>query len=71
MTGGNGTVIHAGTAPITLAATGDVTAEHLVTTGAVTVTSAAGTVTFNRDLGGSLGEGIGALARLAPGRTWS
>jgi filamentous hemagglutinin family protein len=67
LTGGNGTVVHAGAAPITLAASGSITAEHLVTTGAVSATSTAGTVTVNRDLGGTVGAGIASL-NVAAGR---
>jgi filamentous hemagglutinin family protein len=62
VTGGSGTVIHAGAAPITLRADGNVTAEHLVTSGPVTVSSALGNVILNRDLAGPSGGGIGSLA---------
>ena len=48
VTGGNGTIIHAGTAPITLTAAGEITAEHLVTSGAVNVSSAAGTLVLHQ-----------------------
>ena len=67
LTGGNGTVIHAGSAAITVSAAGDVATEHLVTSGAVKVTSDLGTVRFNRDLAGPTAAGIGSLA-VAAGR---
>ena len=70
VTQGNGVVIHAGSGAINLESRGDVTVQHLVTTGRVAVcsgqagaiTCAAPTVTFRRDLGGTLGDGIGALS---------
>ena len=61
VTGGNGTMIHAGAASITLHATGDVIAEHLVTSGAVNVSSTLGSVTLGRDLAGPAGGGLGSL----------
>jgi filamentous hemagglutinin family protein len=66
-TGRDGTMIHAGTAPITLSAVGNLTTAYLVTTGPVTLTSVAGNVSLNRDLGGGPGAGIGALT-VAAGR---
>jgi hypothetical protein len=64
LSGGNGTVIHSGAAPITLTAAGDVTAQYLVTSAAVTVASA-GSVRLNRELAGPSGNGIGPLAVIA------
>jgi filamentous hemagglutinin family protein len=61
VTGGNGAVIHTGDAGITLVAAGDVTAQHLVTAGAVQIESTAGAARLTRDLGGPRGEGIGSL----------
>ena len=61
------TTIHAGNAAITLSASGAVTTQHLVTTGAVSVTSTAGAVTLAQGLGGSLGTGLGSLAVSATG----
>jgi filamentous hemagglutinin family protein len=66
VTGGQGTLIYAGNAPITLASTGSVIAEHLVTTGAVSVVSG-GAVVLQRDLGATLGAGIGSLQVVAAG----
>jgi filamentous hemagglutinin family protein len=65
VTGGAGTLIHAGSAPITLEASGNIAVEHLVTAGEVRVRSTGGSVAFRRDLGGSLGDGIASLAATA------
>ena len=57
----DGTLIHAGNAAIALAATGDVSAQYLATTGAVEIKSSASGVALKRDLGGPPGAGIGSL----------
>jgi len=64
-TGGNGVLVHAGSAPITLSAAGDVIAQHLSTSGAVTIetTSPGRTIT----IGGRIFAGDRVLVG-APGR---
>lgn len=61
------TTIYSGTGAITLSASGAVSAQHLVSTGAVSVTSTAGAVTLAQNLGGSSGAGLGSLAVAAAG----
>ncbi len=57
----SGTIILARNQPITFVADGSITAEHLVTTGRVALTSRAGGVTLNRDLSGPSFGRIGGL----------
>lgn len=66
--GGLPAYLYAGTAPIALVAGGNVTARHLLTSGAVSVSSTGGAITLAEDLAHLAGSaGIGSLAILSQG----
>lgn len=68
-TSNQGAVIFAGTEPITINAVGSISAQHLITTGAVnlTTTGANANVVLNQDLNGLANAPLGSLAIGASG----